>query len=164
MRHLSSCRSGDRGLPLLVAAGLVVATLGCGDGKIARHPVRGKVTIAGKPVEGAMVYFCPVGGSDALQKERPVALTDAAGDFQLTTFVKGDGAPAGDYKVMIRGGGSSVDPRRMTPEQAREAAKQKKLTVPPRYGFPDQSGLTATVAEGDNALAPFDLMPGAPGR
>ena len=46
---------------LLLATTLVAA--GCGDGKIARNPVSGTVNVDGKPAGGAIVTFCPVGGS-----------------------------------------------------------------------------------------------------
>lgn len=121
--------------------GLCILTLvGCGDGKIARHPVEGKVLVNGKPVEDAMVVFCPVGGSDELQKVRPAGKTDANGNFVLTTFEKEDGAPAGEYQVMIRWEGNSGP---------RAPGKQ--------YANPKKSGLTATVKSEKTTLDPFEL-------
>src|SRR6478672_9587864 len=85
----------------LVLAGLV-AWVGCSDGKIARYPVHGSVNIDGKAADGVMVIFCPVGGSEAVQKTRPFGFTGSDGKFELTTLQKGDGAPAGDYKVLAQ--------------------------------------------------------------
>jgi hypothetical protein len=136
----------------LSAAGL--ATLaGCGDGKIARYPVTGTVIVDGQAAEGAMVLFCPVEGSDEFMKERPIAWTDASGKYELRTFEPGDGAPAGQYKVMVRwmakasqapqdpdrGGGGSFDRLRN------------------RYTNPEMSGLTATVNEEATEVPPFEL-------
>src|SRR4051794_8030140 len=80
-------------------AGLMVLA-GCGDKGISRYPVHGAVHIDNTPAEGVMVVFCPVGGSEEVQKTRPFGFTDAEGKFELTTVKKGDGAPAGDYKIL----------------------------------------------------------------
>ncbi len=68
---------------------------GCGDAKPV--PVRGVVTVAGKPLAGAGVVFHP---QDALGKMAHAA-TGTDGRYQLTTFAADDGALPGDYKVTI---------------------------------------------------------------
>lgn len=127
----------------------IAALIGCGDGKIARYPVSGTVLVDGKPYEGARVMFCPVEGSEAFSKERPFGVTDASGRFELTTFIKGDGAPAGDYKIMIRNG------RPANAEQAKAWARRPK--IPRQYGKPDASGVTATVNAEPTELAAFEI-------
>ncbi len=87
---------------LLTAVVWLPTVFGCGDDKIARYPVTGTVLVDGRPAEGATVIFYPVGGSEEFQKERPFGVTDANGKFDLRTFQPGDGAPAGEYKVMAR--------------------------------------------------------------
>src|SRR4051794_7580676 len=84
---------------LLVA--FVVAS-GCGQKGLALYPVHGSVTVDGKPAAAVFVIFCPVGGSEEAQKKRPSGYTDTDGKFQLTTNVKDDGAPAGDYKILAQ--------------------------------------------------------------
>lgn len=79
-------------LPL--AAVLCIAQ-GCGDAKPV--PVRGVVTVDGKPLAGAGIVFHP---------RHPVgrmshAATGADGRYELTTFVANDGAMPGEYKVTI---------------------------------------------------------------
>ena len=123
--------------------------VGCGEGKIARYPVTGTVLVDGKPYEGARVMFCPEGGSEAFSKERPYGVTDQSGKFELTTFIKGDGAPAGDYKIMIRNG------RPQNADEAKRWARRPKL--PRKYGKPDLSGVTATVNAEPTELAAFEL-------
>jgi hypothetical protein len=78
------------------------AASGCGEGNLAVYPVTGTVNVDSKPADGAMVTFCPTDGSDELLKLRPRGVTGPDGKYQLTTFDEGDGAPAGDYKVIIQ--------------------------------------------------------------
>ncbi len=64
-------------------------------------PVRGQVFDAkNQPAAGAMVVFHPVDSSDS-QPIRPLAYVDDQGNFELTTYERGDGAPAGEYVVTI---------------------------------------------------------------
>lgn len=137
-----------------VLIGLVAATTGCGDGKIKRYPVTGSVLVGGKPAEGARVVFIPVGGSEKFQKERPTGVADGAGQFTLTTFEKDDGAPAGEYKVMVLGSSRS---RRKRGDE--EEAASNPLRIDRKYAKASDSGLTATVAAEPTTLPPFDLEP-----
>ena len=141
-------------LPLLLAA---VATLaGCGDGKIARYPVSGQVLVDGAPAQGAMVIFCPTEGSPEVMRERPFSRTDAEGNFELRTFEPGDGAPAGQYKIMVRWPGASANQDRAADQRdGGGAALGDRLRG--KYTNPEQSGLTFTVVEGTNEVPPFQL-------
>lgn len=127
---------------------------GCGDGKIKRYPVTGVVLVDGQPAAGAMVIFVPVGGSDEFQRERPFGTTDASGKYELRTFQPGDGAPAGDYKVMVRW--------LATTSAANDADRDRSAGGPPdrlkgRYFNPETSGVTATVEERATDVPAFDL-------
>ena len=78
---------------------LLVLTASCGGNKPNRPetlPVRGTVTLDGKPVEDALVTFQLVDGSRS-----SVGRTDRHGCYTLTTFVPGDGAQPGEYRVQI---------------------------------------------------------------
>ncbi len=137
----------------LPAAGFV-AVSGCDDGRIARYPVTGTVVVDGQPADGAMLIFVPVGGSEEFQRERPFGVTDAAGKYELRTFQPGDGAPAGDYKVMVRWLAPAA--------QSQEADRDRAAGGPPdrlkgRYFNPESSGLTASVDESETEVPPFEL-------
>lgn len=132
-----------------LAASLLLSLAGCGDGKIKCVPVSGSVIFDGKPYPGARVMFVPMGGGEKFQKERPFGITDESGNFQLTTFAKADGAPAGEYQVMIR----TASPR--GPEQAKAWGRRPKID--PKFGKPDSSGIIATVESEPTELAPFDV-------
>jgi hypothetical protein len=87
--------------PLLAAAGLtalILPTPGCG-GKYTPVPVSGVVTLDGKPVEGATVYFYAIGDD---KDGRPAfGTTDKEGAFQLSTLGDNDGALPRQYKVVV---------------------------------------------------------------
>lgn len=84
-------------LLLIVALGALLP--GCGrkdDLKLLR--VQGLLLIDGKPAPGAAITLVPTSGEVSV---RPSGLTDATGKFSLTSRVTGDGAPAGEYRVLV---------------------------------------------------------------
>src|SRR4051812_46804221 len=92
---------------LLIA---LIAVSGCGDTGIKRIPVHGSVNVDGQPADGVRVIFCPVGGSEEMQKKyRPSGVTGPDGKFTLMTITKDDGAPAGEYKVIAQWLGNTTD-------------------------------------------------------
>ena len=89
--------SGSRWM--VSASLLALLCCGCGE-KVKGRPqmakVNGKVSYQGNPVEGAMVTF--------LMEDAPrpaTGVTDAEGNFKLTTFDTFDGAIIGTHKVVI---------------------------------------------------------------
>jgi hypothetical protein len=139
-----------RALLGLVLVGLL-ATAGCGDGKIRRYPINGSVNVDGKPTAGVMVIFCPVGGSEELQKMRPFGITEADGKFQLTSVQRADGAPLGQYKVLMN-----------WPEQSRGPSRDGIQEMGPdrlqgRYMNLNKCQFTVDVKSGANDLPPFEL-------
>ncbi len=60
--------------------------------------VTGHVNVDGLPMEGLWVTLHPKDDKVTL---RPRGQTDANGDFSLTTYTGGDGAPKGDYALTI---------------------------------------------------------------
>jgi hypothetical protein len=102
------------------------------------YPVKGKVLLAnGEPVSGGIINFHPKTtlGSEASGEIGP------DGSFQLTTIVKNDGALPGSYTV-------SVDPY----FKGGRPSKVPASRVPPKFGVPDTSGVTAKVEAKDNDL------------
>jgi len=75
---------------------LGLATLGgCGNGL---HDLRAKLTLDGKPLEGAVVTLLSVGES---RNRSASGMSDAAGDVRFTTFHLNDGVLPGSYKVIV---------------------------------------------------------------
>lgn len=116
--------------------------------RYACHKVSGQVLYNGQPLAGATITFFPL--DEKLTRARPLAETDSQGNFELSTYLAKDGAPAGDYRV-------GVMLTEMTSPDPGENRDNFKPLIPVKYQKPETSGLTATVAEGTNQIQPFRL-------
>lgn len=136
---------------LLAAFVLSLVACGCGgstDNRTPVFPVKGKVTVAGKPAERAQVVFHPLADAGP-NTPRPTGTVGSDGTFTLSTYTEGDGAPAGEYAVAI-----------VWPESASATGGDADTggdRLGGRYANPKTSGLKATVAEGRPDLPPFAL-------
>jgi hypothetical protein len=134
------------------AAGLLVlltalSCCACGDGRPPVYPVTGQVLANGRPAKGATITFHPV--NDTPERYRPTGRVDEQGNFRLTTFAEGDGAPAGEYRVTV----SWYLATRQSPTEDPVPVNY----LPEKYGKPEASGLRATVSAGANTIDPFRL-------
>jgi hypothetical protein len=123
---------------------------GCGAGKApweTVHPAKGAVSKNGKPIKDAELLFFP---EDDLVPEsvRPRARTTENGEFVVSTYGTGDGAPAGTYKV-------TVIHHQVVIQKDTVATKPNDL--PRKYASPETTDLTIEIAAGENQLAPFNL-------
>jgi hypothetical protein len=128
------------------------------------YPVKGKVTMKGKPMTGGTIIFEYAGdGGDAPKDSsggpfRVTGKIDNEGAFNLVAYVGSEGVPAGNYKVGI----SKLRGRSESNLFGRELILQKKekarsLVSDNQYADPKTSGLTAQVSK-DAANEPvFDL-------
>ncbi|QDV48694.1 carboxypeptidase-like regulatory domain-containing protein [Gimesia fumaroli] len=133
-----------RNYSLLLLPLITLLISGCGGGPDDAPKtveVTGTVTMKGNPVADATIVFIPKSGPSA------VGSTDASGKYSLKTG-KEPGAIPGSHVVTITSGGE-------IPMPGTEAAKkdQSKPEIPPEYGDPKKSGLTADVkATGENVI------------
>jgi hypothetical protein len=127
----------------LVLIGLLAS---CGGEDVAK--VEGKVTLDGQPLTGAYVVF-----ENPAQGVSVTAELDAAGNYSAHTF-KSAGLPPGAYQVAIRPGSMATGAAPLV-GAAEPRGSGPKLVVPARYSNSKTSGLTATVAAGENR--PFDF-------
>jgi hypothetical protein len=130
------------------------AVTGCRKGGVATYPVAGSVKIDGRPADGAMVVFVPTATSTQAERKRPFGVADAEGRFRLTTFVQDDGAPAGQYKVLVQWPAPN--------QQADDQRSGRRGALGPdrlggKYFNLENSTLTAKVEEQSNELPPFEL-------
>jgi hypothetical protein len=108
------------------------------------HPAVGVARVGKTPLVGAQIRLHPR-GMTLPDEATPSATVQADGTFALTTFTKGDGAPAGDYVVTV---------------QWFRVAKDGSVggnALPTRYASPTTSPLTVTIREGTNELPPLAL-------
>lgn len=106
---------------------VVVTLIGCGgESKEAVYATKGTLTLDGEPNGPASFLMVPT-TNDTNKPARSVAgSVDAAGAITLTSYQKGDGAPAGEYSVYF------------TPNLM---AGPPKKPIPPVYGNAGTSGL-----------------------
>jgi len=119
-----------------------VSPLGCGPSRPVTFPVKGTVTVGGKPVAGATVLFQPVAGG---VPGRGVTTDD--GGFTLTTFESGDGAIGGRHRVAISKmtlSGVEVTEDGVAAPVAAGEIRETWLT-PRKYSSLDTSGLEVEV-------------------
>ena len=81
----------------------VLFALGCGDPRPAGmpklYPASMVVTLEGQPLEGAMILLHPEDAANA--PWGPAGQTDSSGIAELRTNARYDGAPLGEYKVVV---------------------------------------------------------------
>jgi hypothetical protein len=88
-------------------------------------PVKGTVTLDGKPIAAALVKFVPKQATAEAGHEA-TAMTDDAGRFSLGTLKDGDGAWRGVYKVCVEKIVMDTAGQAKLPEGAPEGAKDAK--------------------------------------
>jgi hypothetical protein len=136
----------------------LLAVLGCGDGdRLPTAPVTGKVLFDGKPLAKAELWLVPTSEEVKTAKItiRPYARTNEEGAFTMTSYLVDDGAPLGDYAVMVLPAlPMAGTEEELADDMPAEGQPQAKLATPfPRkYADPTTSGLTFTVKEGNNEL------------
>jgi hypothetical protein len=118
---------------------LLLVVAGCGPAQ-ATHPVTGKVTFAdGKPLAGAMVEFeTTLAGGKRLNAQGETA---ADGSYRLTTPDMGEGAVAGEQRVIV-GQPMIATPSNMSGPPPKDAIDRK-------YQSYESSGLSCTVKAGE---------------
>ena len=124
---------------------------GCGEpGTAPTGKVTGTVTLDGTPIDGVGVTFLPEEG-------RPASgVTDASGQFTLSTFETGDGAVPGRHKVAIGEQPDESEPMPGTPEAANW--KPPEARFPERYSDPEKSGFEAQVESGKSNTFTFEMV------
>ncbi len=135
---------------------MFIVAAGCGS-KMAAVPLRGTVKLDGRPLANATVYFIAdgSGGRDA------VGITNADGQFRLSTLKSGDGALPGRYKVAIQpiapaeSGPAPTNPREAMWAVSRQPSRPA-IVLPPRYSQPDQTILVQDVPANGNVV--FELQ------
>jgi hypothetical protein len=147
----------SRRASLVVVLGLAALT-GCrGDGRLPTAPVTGKITFDGKPLANAEIWLVPVSEEvkNAKTTIRPYAKTKADGTFIVTSYLVDDGAPLGEYALMVLPAESRADTEanRATDTPSEKKGKDRRpASFSVKYKDPTTSGLSFTVNVGPNEL------------
>ncbi|MCZ2340405.1 MAG: hypothetical protein LC104_01255 [Bacteroidales bacterium] len=134
----------------LVPVCLVLLLIGCGeDGPKMKpvFPVHGTVKVKGQPAAGVQLNFSPIGAG----KDATFATATSSGDgaFELSTYKKGDGAPAAEYIITAFWPDHRPGTTKVRAAAGEEIAPDRLSGV---YSNPATSKLRATVREQDNTL------------
>jgi len=128
-------------------AALVLTFPACSDGRKKVYPVHGRILVDGKPAPEAIVVFRPVDDT-GLDRVNPAGQADADGRFELSSYVKGDGAPPGEYLVSIEW-------------RERSGFMKTNFDGPDRlkgkYYDPQKTGFRVTVENQPLELPPYEL-------
>jgi hypothetical protein len=81
--------------------------------------------------------------------QAPIAHSDVNGQFIVTTFRQGDGAPAGEYRVTVELRGL----RQVGEEPVRDGPNE----LPPQYAAPASTPLRIQIQPGENDLGRLEL-------
>lgn len=114
------------------------------------HSVHGQVLFQGQPAAHAQITFHPV-NDNSPAAIHPTGIVDEQGNFTLTSYKQGDGAPEGEYRVTIQWFLAVRTQTQAGPDYV------SVNHLPARYGHADTSGLRAVVARGKNEIPPFSL-------
>lgn len=134
------------GLWVLILFACTLAA-GCNDGRPKLYPVTGRVEFTnGDPVRNASIEFVPT-----TTGRSPRGQIDAEGRFLLSTYDPDDGAPAGEYHVVIV---QALPPnarelmRSLGPEHTEHAAHADKVVqvVSLKHATTETTGLMQTIS------------------
>lgn len=78
---------------------ILLAAIGCGSDQLRVYPVSGKVSFAGKPMEGGgAIALIPTDGQNG---KAAGGVIDEEGNYTLSTYAEGDGSIPGKFRVII---------------------------------------------------------------
>jgi len=128
---------------------LVAATSGCGPAGPTLVPAKGTINVDGKPADGAMLIFHPVGGKGSIAS----AAADASGAFAVTSNGN-PGIVTGSYKVTA----TWPDPAK----KPKEFSLGGTIVDAPdllggRFVTPDKAVTTIEITPATKQLAPIEL-------
>jgi hypothetical protein len=127
----------------LLLAGLCGCSKKLDDG-LTKFPVRGSVTVDGKPIAGLIVRLMSESPNEGNANAGfPVGVTDEQGAFQMSTNGVNDGAVPGEYAITV-----------VWPESNEPPLRDKLGRA---YATPARSKLHATIEAGENVLPPIEL-------
>jgi hypothetical protein len=137
-----------RAFRLSIAGFVVVAFLlgGCSGPNLKTAQVKGRVTVGSQPLPDIQVTFIPEEGRPAM------GITDADGNFSLSTLSANDGAVPGKHQVRFYFASTASEADSSAPPPESES-----LPFHAKYASKRTSGITAEVLEGKLNEFTWDL-------
>ncbi|MEM8679050.1 MAG: hypothetical protein AAGF97_06845 [Planctomycetota bacterium] len=141
----------------------VVLLGGCharSDGNFETHPSSGTVSVNGKPEAGVVLQLIPQAGNPLeTTRLRPGGVSRSDGTFALTTYSNGDGAPVGEYRLVLFW--PPTGPGTLDEHPARRPADDDQ-GPPDRFGgkyfAAEDSPWTLTIEPGTNELGTIETQ------
>jgi len=126
----------------VLAGGILAGCRKADAWKVKTYPASGTVIINGKPAEGVIVNFHPIGKPTDIRESIPWGKVQPDGTYHLRTYQEGDGAPPGEYHVTLK----------WKPSPSSVADKLNHV-----YQDPEKSVWKFTIAPGQNDLPQIEL-------
>ena len=142
-KWLSFCAVFSMALSIITAAG-------CGSGS-SLVPTKGKLTVDGKPAEGASILFHPIAGPPA---KIAAAAVSADGSFAISTDGK-LGVEPGTYDLSVTWPGPA--PKQNDQQKMFELAEPGPDQLKGRYVTKEKAKLQIEIKPDTKELAPIDL-------
>ncbi len=130
---------------------MAVGVCGCGrkaaPAPLAAYKTSGKLTVRGEPGAGLVVVLNPQGGKYE-PRHQTRGVVDAKGEFQLSTYSEGDGAPEGTYTLFVP----------LSPADSTKNLNPEWAALLGEYDKGHKTFPTVTIKPQDgNVLEPIDL-------
>jgi hypothetical protein len=137
---------------LILLSGSFLASAGCSKpGTATVVPVKGKVLLDGEPLKFGSVTLQPTRGQPARGDIGP------DGEFMLSTYRPGDGAPIGRHTVKVTCY-TSQDPAAKKDATAGATGMLGESLIPDRYTRFDSSGLEISILAGSSTPYVIELV------
>jgi hypothetical protein len=122
--------------------------------------VTGRIHVDGKSAVGVVLQLVPAPGNPISETRlRPGGVSKADGTFEFTTYSTGDGAPAGDYRLIFFWPPSENE----QPDPGKSRHPDSDSWPPDRfqgkYFKAEESDWAVTVVEGPNDIGIIDADP-----
>ena len=155
-------------LRLMILSAGVAFLSGCGAASTDKKPtfsVTGSVFSSGKPLAGAIVTLHPLeatGSKDSWPQGYPRAVVQPDGKFVASTYADSDGAPAGNYAVLLQLLAPCLEPRDDDPDADLDENEKPSPPLCDKFGGqytqPTRSAWKVTVESKPVEIPRIDLQ------
>jgi hypothetical protein len=130
---------------------------GCGSRGPVLIPIRGEVSVDGKPAKDGMVYYLPASPDAGRQASGRI---QPDGTFALSTFHKADGVIPAEYVITVTAfdaPASGSSSREEIEKAGGKSTSGPKMISPKKYNDPTASGLKDTVDRNHSGFHRIEL-------